>query len=499
MKSGTGPGTKPGVRPGAQRRRRATNPGRLSECARHVVAPAGIASTAWPRARKTCRRLGWEFDGWQDDAGKLILAKRADGEYAADTIVISIPRQVGKTYLIGCIIFALCLQNPGLKVIWTAQVKDTALETFDQFFTMAQRPKVKPHIAATPRGKGDEAILFANGSSIEFGARDSGFGRGRTDVDVIVFDEGQHLSNEALENMGAAQNVAQNPLCFVMGTPPRPKDKGEFFTVLRREALDGDSDGTLYIEMSADLGADPMDREQWRKANPSFPFRTSERAMLRLRKKLRNEDSWRREALGVWDEAEQFKPIHDPVVWRRRFDVAVDGVRPDCLAVDMSHGGEISISACWIAGDFAHAEEVWASPDEAAAVKWIVARATKRMPIVIDSASPAAGFAPELKRLGYNVKLTSAWDMAKSCGLVVARVKAGTLTHGGQDAVTEAWEGARKRPIRDAGGWGLDRRDETVNIAPAVSWTLAVYGAVTFTRRAGGSRESTKGREAVLL
>ena len=45
---------------------------------------------------------------------------------------------------------------------------------------------------------------------------------------MIVFDEGQHLSNEALENMGAAQNVAQNPLCFVMGTPPRPKDKGEW-------------------------------------------------------------------------------------------------------------------------------------------------------------------------------------------------------------------------------------------------------------------------------
>ena len=112
---------------------------------------------------------------------------------------------------------------------------------------MSQRPRVKPHVEGTPKGKGDEAIKFRNGSRIEFGARDSGFGRGRTDVDVIVFDEGQHLSTEALENMGAAQNVAQNPLTFVMGTPPRPRDKGEFFRLLRQEALDGDSDGTLYI------------------------------------------------------------------------------------------------------------------------------------------------------------------------------------------------------------------------------------------------------------
>jgi len=76
--------------------------------------------------------------------------------------VFSIPRQVGKTYLIACIIFALCLMKPGLKVIWTAQVKDTALETFEQFFTMSQWPKVKPHIFKTPQGKGDEAIVFNN-------------------------------------------------------------------------------------------------------------------------------------------------------------------------------------------------------------------------------------------------------------------------------------------------------------------------------------------------
>ncbi len=476
MKPGTGPGTS---RPGAQRRRRATNPRRLSECARHVVAPVGIASTAWPQARETCRRLGWEFDGWQDDAGKLILAKRADGEFAADTIVISIPRQVGKTYLIGCIIFALCLQTPGLKVIWTAQVKDTALETFDQFYTMAKRPKVDPHIAATPRGKGDEAIIFKNGSSIEFGARDSGFGRGRTDVDVIVFDEGQHLSNEALENMGAAQNVAQNPLCFVMGTPPRPKDKGEFFTLLRQEALDGDSEGTLYIEMSADRGEDPMDRDQWRKANPSFPFRTSERAMLRLRKKLRNEDSWRREALGIWDEVSKHRPIVTSAVWRDLIDIGPSGdVRPNALGVDMSHGMAISVAGCWIEGESAHVEEVWAGADVAGAIEWISSTAGRRTDVVIDDVSPAAQMIPELKARGCKVRRGSARDMAKGCMLFETRTNSDSLTHGGQDSVTSAVLGGRKRAIAgETGAWAWDRKDSTVVIHQAVAATLALFGA----------------------
>jgi hypothetical protein len=419
----------------------------------------------------------------------LMLAQRADGEYAADTTVMSIPRQVGKTYLIACIIFALCMMKPGLKVIWTAQVKDTALETFGKFFDLAATPRVKPHIRATPRGKGDEAILFNNGSSVEFGARESNFGRGRTDVDILVFDEGQHLGTEALENMGATQNVAKNPLFFVMGTPPRPKDKGEFFHLMRQEALDGDSDGTLYIEFSADRGADPMDRDQWRKANPSFPLRTSERAMLRLRKKLRNEDSWRREALGIWDEiTKHFSPIPG-ALWSEQVDVGPpDGTKPNALAVDMSHGRHISVAACWLEDeDSAHGEEVWAGVDTDAAVEWIAARAGRRVPVVIDTASPAASLAPILRARKVRVLMTSAGDMAKACGQVVDKIGLGKFTHADQEPVNDAREGARKRAIGTAGGWGYDRRDESVNIAPLVALTLALFGALaTRKRRASG-------------
>jgi hypothetical protein len=467
--------------------------------ARHVVAPAGIVASEWPSVRQTCHRLGWGFDGWQDGAGMLILSQRDDGEYAADTIVISIPRQVGKTYLIACIIFALCLMKPGLRVIWTAQVKDTALETFEQFFSMAQRPKVKPHILKTPQGKGDEAIIFNNGSSIEFGARDSGFGRGRTDVDVIVFDEGQHLSTEALENMGAAQNVAQNPLCFVMGTPPRPKDKGEFFTLLRQEALDGDSDGTLYIEMSADRGSDPMDRDQWRKANPSFPHRTSERAMLRLRKKLKNDDSWRREALGIWDEiTKQFSPVNG-AFWEDGVDIGpADYVKPAALAVDMSHARHISVGACWLEAESAHVEEVWAGVDQAAAVEWIVARAGRRIMVLIDGQSPAAAMIPTLKGRGVKVHAGTAGDMSKACGLFVSDVEGGRLTHADQKSVNDARDGARKRAIGTAGGWGYDRKDPSVEIHPLVAVTLARLGAA-MKKPTTSSGQRTSGRKAVVL
>ena len=56
---------------------------KLSEVARKIVQPTGVTTTGWPAVRKTCReKLGITFDPWQDQAGGLILTKRADGKLA---------------------------------------------------------------------------------------------------------------------------------------------------------------------------------------------------------------------------------------------------------------------------------------------------------------------------------------------------------------------------------------------------------------------------------
>ena len=479
----------------------ATNQTRpLSEVARFVVAPEGIASTEWPSVYRTCRRLGWDFDRWQFDAGRLILAKRSDGTYAADTTCISIPRQVGKTYLIACIIFALCLLKPGLTVIWTAHRKTTARETFDQFDGMAKRPKVAAHIRQVLHGKGDEAIHFNNGSRILFGARESGFGRGFAGVDILVCDEGQILPDSVLEDLGATQNTAPNPLFFVMGTPPRPRDPGEFFTLLRQEALDGESDSTLYIETSADRGTDPMDPDQLRKANPSYPHRTTHRALLRLRKKLKNDDAWNREARGIWGElTKQFSPING-ALWREAVDVGPsDGKRPDALGVDMSHGREISVGACWLEDASAHVEEVWAGVDEPAAVEWVAARVGRRIPVIIDAKSPVSSMIPALKARNVKVYTGSENDMQRACGLFASDLEAGRLTHADQEPLNDAREGARKRAIGTAGGWGYDRKDGSVNIAPLVAVTLARVAAVIQKKPTGNGRTSSSNRRAVVM
>ncbi len=471
---------------------------KLSEVARHVVAPARITSTAWPSVRDTCARLGWGFDAWQDGAGRLILAKRADGLYAADRVVISIPRQVGKTYLIAAIVFALCLLHPGLTVIWTAHRVKTARETFNSMAGMAGQERVKPHIEHVVRGRGDEAINFRNGSRILFGARESGFGRGFADVDVLVFDEAQILTDAALDDMLASQNVAANPLTLFTGTPPRPKDPGEVFTMYRQEAIDGEDESSLYIELSADRGCDPLDRDQWRKANPSFPHRTSERAMLRLKKNLTPE-SWMREGLGVWDELAIHRAALPAALWKSFVDEGpANGTKPDAFGVEMSHQLEISVSAGWVDGDegeSVHVEEVWAGVDTEALIDWIAGRAGRRIPVWIDGSGPAAALIPVLRARKVKVQQSGTADMARSCGLLVNKAK--RFTHAGQAPVGKALAVARKRPFGSAGGWVWDRRDENQYIAPIVGFTLALLGASS-SKKSGRSRKPSGGRVVVM-
>ena len=464
--------------------------------------PEGIVTSVFPRVERRLAGVGVGFDRWQRGVGQVALGCRADGKFAASVggNTMSIPRQVGKTFTVGRILVGLSLEIPGLQVAWTSHHNRTTARTFQSIRALVRRKQIYPlldHSArsdGTRAANGQEEIRFGNGSLMMFGAREQGFGRGLDEVDVEVFDEAQILTLKALEDMVPAVNQARNPrggLIFFLGTPPRPTDPGEAFAMKRERALSGESSNIFYVEFSAERGSDPDDRSQWPIMNPSYPLRTPLESMLRMRENIPDDDSWDREARGIWPEHSRHVP---PVVsagrWRELVDAGpADGVKPDALGVDMSHGRDISVGACWLVGATAHLELVWSGGDAAAAAAFIVERAGRRMPVVIDAASPAKSLIPELRARGVKLRGregSTASDMATACGLFVDRVTAGTLSHDGQRAVAEALSGARKRPIRDAGGFGWDRRDSTDVIHPLVAVTLALLGASDAKRRSGG-------------
>jgi len=468
-----------------------TKPGtsRLSEVARHVVQPSGITSTGWPAVRETCEtKLGIAFDEWQHGAGRLILAKRDDGKLAAMVggAGMSLPRQVGKTYLLAGMIFGLCINTPGLLVIWSAHHARTHGETFLSMQAFAQRAKARPYIRQVYTGSGDEEIRFRNGSRILFGARERGFGRGIPGVDILVMDEAQILSDRALENMLATMNTSQFGLALYVGTPPKPDDNSEAFTRMRTEALSGESDGMVWIECGADEDADPDDKRQIARANPSYPHRTPWESIQRLRRGL-TVDGFLREGMGIWPAigsglispetwaslADTDSAPNDPVsfaVYVNRAQtaaaIAVAGYREDGrvhVGIIPAVSGQLDVTTrsgtSWIPERIKELSDKW-----------------KPCAVVVDEKSAAGALIDDIQALGVEVSKTTAAAMAAACQKFYGLVNEDGLRHGGTAELAASVCAGKPRDLLDS--WAWDRKDRNSDITQLVAVTLALHGLI---------------------
>lgn len=467
---------------------------RLSEVARILEKPDGMVSSDFPRIELVANRMGINWDPWQRGLLWILFSRGEDGRYACGDggLTVSSPRQIGKTYTLGTAMFVRCMLHPGLKVIWTAHHTRTTNETFDDMQALANSPAVARHIDHVRKANGQQEIVFANMSVIMFGAREKGFGRGLHGADVEVFDEAQILSENATANMIPATNTSPDPLVVFLGNPPKPGDPCDVFAGKRRLALDHHLTGGAYIELSADRNADSDDREAWMQANPSYPLRTKEQAILRMRQLLQ-EDSFRREALGIWDETGSAG-----VISRATWDATSVTARPDggtvSFGVDMPPDrSEISIGACARYPDgSAHVElaECRSTHEHGTmwAVDWLAERWPHTAAVVIDTQSPALSLLPDLRARHVKVTVTGARDLGQATGRMLDMLTAHTITHlpdTAQPALADAALAVTLRPLGNGGMTAWQKSGTDVDISPLVAVTLALHGAFTSHRHPG--------------
>ena len=478
---------------------------RLSEVARHLVIPDGIATSNFPRVYQRLQEVGVEFDRWQHGFGTVALGCRKDGLYACTVggITASIPRQVGKTFTVGNLLIGMCLEFPGLKVVWTSHHNRTTTNTFRSMQGMVRRKGIAKELA--PNGirtaNGEQEIRFKNGSIIMFGAREHGFGRGMDAVDVLVFDEAQILGIKALEDMVPATNQARHPhgaLVFFIGTPPRPIDIGEAFSAKRRRALSGAATDMLYVELSADKDAKIDDLEQVAKANPSYPHRTPLEAILRMRENIPDEGSQRREMLGIWDDdADLLARVIQSDEWRATGispeHVPTDGI--PSLGVKFSpDGSRVSVGGSMKHADGTHVELVGAhsgsmASGTASLVAWIAERHQRYAQIVVDGKSHAGAFVNALIDAGVSRRaiVTPTWpEVATANAMLLDAVILKQVTHlstEGQEQLDDSVLGTTKKDRTD-GSWNFHPIGDA-DATPVQAIALAHWASKTSKRVPG--------------
>jgi len=450
-------------------------------------------SSSGIEAVELCAAFGIDLDPWQQIVLEGGLGEDAGGNWSAFEVGIVVPRQNGKgEILLARQLAGLFLLGEQL-IMHSAHEYKTAAEAFLRIKTVIENNDELRKACKRPRtSHGEEGIELLNGSRLRFVARSKGSGRGFSG-DCVILDEAYELGPEQMAAMLPTLSARPNPQLWYASSAGM--ESSSQLQQVRERGIKGDSPGLAYFEWSADPRADPDDREAWAQANPALGIRISEQFIERERDAMPDIE-FKRERMGIWDDASTQAVI--PLdVWESLIDRTSQPLDPVTFAVDIAP--DRSASSIGVAGRRADGSWHVEVAENRLGTAWVVDRLVEmrrwsRLPVRIDTASPAGSLIPSLTEAGVDVETVGAQQYAAACGAIFDAAMAARLRHIDQTPLTAAVSGARKRPLGDQ--WAWNRKDATTDITPLVAVTLAMHGhAETVALR---PQRSTRGRVVAL-
>ena len=431
---------------------------------------------------------GLKPDPWQLHVLNAWMNRDRAGKWLAGRWGITVPRQNGKNGILEMVELFFMAQL-GLKILHTAHEVKTARKAFLRIASFFENERKYPELAALVKDirktNGQEAIVLHNGGSVEFIARSKGSGRGFT-VDVLVCDEAQEYGEDAQAALLPTISSAPSgdPLQILLGTPPAPNMDGDVFTRMRTAGVAGKDKRLAWVEWSVTGNVDVASRDLWAATNPSLGIRLNQ-TTIEDEFGAMSAETFARERLGMWASDEQLSVIPGPV-WA---DLA--GLAPDthvaAYGIDMNPErtkATISVglrSDVGVHVELAEMGEI--TENTSALIEWLVSRAGKRIPVVMDAYSPARSLEPVLKRRGVKVYALSGNELMQACGgFYDAAVTDASMSHYNQPQLNLSLAGAKKAALGDAGGWKWSRKTLDVDLTPLLSATCAHFGVVKFAK-----------------
>lgn len=420
-------------------------------------------------------------DAWQRHVLEGWLGIRADGRWASPRCGLAVPRQNGKNScleireLYGMVVL-------GERILHTAHEVKTAQKAFRRLLEFFDNPRRYPKLHSKTRvirkANGQEAIYLDNGGSFELVARSKGSGRGFS-VDVLVMDEAQEMSEDALAALLPTISASPNPQQIMTGTPPGPTADGAIFSRMRAAGIAGGDPRLCWMEWGCDGTPDLDDPTVWAHANPALGIRLHPDTIFDERAAM-DDATFMRERLGMWAaasssrviSADTWAAVADPNLIDSGGEVAIAiDVAPDRSAATIAAAG-------WTTDGIPFVDVVESrrgDPDWG--IRKFVDMCARHQvrAVVIDGVSSANTLIDPLRQLGVTVTVTNARQMGIACGSFYDSVLDGQMRHLDQPNLNHALSVARKRIIGD-GGWGWSRKDSDSDITALVGATLALWG-----------------------
>lgn len=436
--------------------------------------------TMGPAVARVAAALGQPLMPWQRYVADVTGEVDAFGRYAYPLVVVSVPRQSGKTTLGLAQAVHRCLQGPDRRAWWTAQTGMDARDKWREFVDQLMASPLRSMVAGRPRkGNGGESLRFVNGSTFRPHppTRDALHGKqsDHNDLDEAwAFDEttGADLF-QAITPTQATRPGAQTVIWSTRGT----RDSTWFHGLINR-ARAGEP-GLALFDWGIPDDADPMNLDVVAAHHPALGLTITPDAVRAARVALGDKPAEFARAYGnratgagervlpapAWDAAGTLDPLPPG--------------RP-AFAAAVSRDGTVGAIVAAVAGPdgVPWCEVIEHRPGRA----WLAPRLleiTSRhdaVGVAVDRKGPAAPVADALELAGLTLLPLAGPDYAAACQDVLDRVTATvpTLRHRRHAALDDAADVAGRRTVAD-GAWVWSRSASTGDICALEAMTLAAW------------------------
>lgn len=438
--------------------------------------------------REVAAMLGTPLMPWQAQVARVATERLADGRWRYPVVVVTVPRQSGKTTLMRSVLVQRSLMRSSLLAFYTAQTGKDARARWVDLVKAAEDSPLMGQLCTIRRAAGDSALMWPNGSKVSPFAPTPKSLHGYTPP-LVMTDEAfafDAAAGNALEGaIRPAQITLRDRQWWIVSTAGTADSTWlrRWVDLGRQAVQDNDPDaGICYVEYSAPDGADVYDPEVWRAFHPALGLTiTADALAADAASTPRGE--WERAYGNRWTQAT------DTVIPLEAWDTLGSAELPPPvgtigLAYDVAE--DRSEAALWAA---------WISDDDRAVIRTIRAEAgiewldkptvlaardalggEDRVVIAATEDGPSRQVTDQLRRDHTDVVGLVPRDYATACGSLLWRANNGLVVHDKSPALRASVTVAQTRPMGD-GSYGFSRRGSSGSIAALVAATVAVRAA----------------------
>lgn len=424
-------------------------------------------------------------------AGERQAANPARARY--QHVVVTVPRQSGKTTLTKALMATVAQANPGCQVYYTAQTRKDAVEKWGELAKQLRKemgiaPDGKPRVKVL-EGTGNERIIFRGTESmiIPFAPTVEGI-HGKTSP-LVVVDEAWAFDQARGDDLMAAFNpvglTIPHSQVWIISTAG--DTRSEWLKSLvddGRAGVEDPESTTAYFEWSADeeaAGADPYSDETL-SFHPAIGH-TQELWKIRALAKDEPEHLYRRAYLNLWPTVAE-NSIVDLEAWNSLAEEKQE--MPASVTIGFDVAGErtgATIYAAWLVDETVHLHRLISKAGAAWVEKALEHLQETLAPaaIVADDSGDNRPVIESLRRSGSTIYALKPKEYATANSEFLARITAERIKHDGALEIQDAFGRAVLKPM--AGGMAISPRHCTGPVDQARAAIASMYGALNFDSR----------------